>query len=188
MNYANADLIMPFPTSLRQDAIRIVSALPEPPRTSRTFSVRVGEETLSIPDRIYHDPGLVNSVPFTPMQVELFDCLLTRHHNGFVREKHLAKILGSSHVWIPAFVVRLVGEYVIEILLRIRDGIQGVDPQVYQGFLKDNPDFYLITKQRVVSYWHCYYKSQRREDYPGFQIVEYFERLITASNGAPGSR
>ena len=61
------------------------------------------------------------------------------------------------------------------------DGIQGVDPQPYHKFLMDNPDFYLITKQRVLSYWDCYYKSQRREDYPGFQIVEYFERVMTAS-------
>ena len=136
---------------------------------------------MSIPDRIYHDPGLIDRAPFTPVQVELLDCLLTRHHDGFVRDEHLAKILCSSHFWVPAFVVSLVGEHVIEILQRIRDGIQGVDPQPYHKFLMDNPDFYLITKQRVLSYWDCYYKSQRREDYPGFQIVEYFERVMTAS-------
>jgi len=182
MDHTNADLIRAFPEALRQDALRVVSSFPEPSSTSERFSVRLRMETVLIPERIYHDLALIDSTPLTPVQVELLDGLLTRHHNGFVREEHLAKIVGSNRSWIPAFVIRLVGEYVIEILHLIRNNLQNFDPQLYRTFLADNPDFYAITKQRVVSYWYCYYRQLRREDYPGFQILKYFESLVAASN------
>jgi hypothetical protein len=178
MSYSNSDLANAFPASLRDEALRMISMLPQPSWNSKAFSVSVGGEMVFIPYRIYHDPALIDPAQLTPLQGELLDCLLTRHHSGFVREKHLTNILCADHQWIPPFVVHLVGEYIIEILHVIRRNVQNLDPKLYREFLMGNPNFFALTKQRVISYWNCYHPWQRREDYDGFQIVEFFNRLV----------
>jgi hypothetical protein len=179
MNFTNSDLAQAFPSSLREDALCVASALPQPAWDLRIFfSARVGNEAVTIPYRIYHNPAFVNPAQLAPPQVELLDCLLTRHHDGFVREERLGKIICVNHEWIPPFVVQLAGEYVAEILNVIRDNLRNLDPQLYRRFLKGNDAFLALTKQRVISYWNCYYRGQAREDYPGFRIMEFFDHLI----------
>jgi hypothetical protein len=182
MTGSNSALAMAFPSAVRDDALKVSSALPAAPLTAKTFSVSVGGELVQIPDRIYHDPAMVDAALFTDLQLELFDCLMTRHHSGFVREQHLRKVLRSNNEWIPAFVIQLSGEYVIEILCAIRNGLQDLDPSLYRTFLTSNPEFFILTKQRVASYWRCYHSVVRREDYAGHQIVRFFDGLIAPSN------
>jgi hypothetical protein len=174
-----ADLARAFPASLRDDAIAAVSVLPQAPLSPiGTLSVRVVGGDVSIPYRIYHDPALIDTTRLTSRQVELLDCLLTRHHSGFVREEYLARVICLNHDWIPPFVVQLVGEYVVEIIRVIQQNSVKLDAQLYRRFLTDNPAFLAITKQRVVSYWDCYHRWQRREDYPGFQVLAMFDRFV----------
>jgi hypothetical protein len=182
MSDNNSDLALAFPASVRDDALQVASTLPQPSLKTEPFSVRVGGETVLIPYRIYHDPALINPERLTPLQVELLDCLLTRHHSGFVREKHLTNIICSNREWIPAFVVQLVGEYVIEILDSIRKNLDNLDLQLYRGFLTNNPLFLGLTKQRVFSYWDCYHRRQPKEQYAGFRIIELFDRLVSSAN------
>jgi hypothetical protein len=183
MRYSNSDLKNAFPAFLRDDALEVISVLPQPSLDTKTFSVSVGGETMSIPYRIYHDPALIDATHLTARQRELLNCLLTRHHNGFIRERHLPSILCGHDEWIPPFVVQLVGEYVVEILQAVSRNIHQLDPQLYRSFLQANPRYFALTKQRVISYWNCYYRWQRRADYAGFQIVEFLERLVTADQG-----
>jgi hypothetical protein len=151
--------------------------LPETSLSSDSYSVVIGEETVSIPYRIYHDTTLIDLVTLTQTQYELIACLLTRHHSGFVREEYLSKILGCNHEWVPPFIVQLVGEYVVEIIRTINDGIDQLDPGLYQKFLIRNPSFYETTKQRVYSYWDCYHRAEHRGDYAGFRILKFFDNL-----------
>jgi len=183
MSYTNSDLAKAFPAFLRDDALQVVSVLPPPAWNTRTFSVYAGGEPISIPYRIYHDPALIDATNLTACHRELLDCLLTRHHNGFIRERHLAGILSAQNEWIPPFVVQLVGEYVIEILNAVSRNLHHLDPHLYRSFLLENPRYFALTKQRVISYWNCYYRRQRRADYPGFRIVDFLERLATADPG-----
>ena len=179
MSHNNSDLANAFPSSLRADALQVVSVLPQPSWNTETFSVCVSGETLSIPYRIYHDPALIDRTCLTTRQGELLDCLLTRHHNGFIREEHLAVIICANNEWIPPFVVQLVGEYVVEILQVVSRNLDHLDPPLYRRFLRANPKFFALTKQRVISYWDCYYRWQRRADYVGFQIMTFMEHLVT---------
>lgn len=178
MNHSNSNLVAAFPTAVRDDAFVSVSTLPEAPPISHTFSVNIGSETVEIPYRIYHDPTLIHSERLTRTQNELLSCLLTRHQSGFVREENLQVILDSNHEWVPPFVLQLVGEYLIEIIGSIRDNIDRLDPNLYRAFLTRNPAFYQTTKQRVASYWNCFNRDHQRADYPGFQVLEAFDRLI----------
>jgi len=182
MSGSNSDLIHAFPASLREAALEVISRLPQTSWNTRTISLRVGGENISIPYRIYHDPALIDTAPLTAQQTILLDCLLTRHHSGFIREKHLIKIIGCDQDWVPPFVVQLVGEYVIEILSVIQKESVNLNPRLYRTFLVDNPAFFALTKQRVVSYWNCYHAWRRRDDYFGFQILEFFDRLLTKND------
>jgi hypothetical protein len=118
MTRSNSELGDALPAAIRQEAISALSKFPEFPQRLHwdTFSVRVGGEIVEIPTRVYYDPKLIDSLALSSRQKELVDCLLTRHHNGFVRKEHLQRIICSEHIWIPPFVVQLVSEYVIEIL------------------------------------------------------------------------
>lgn len=176
----NSDLAKAFPSSVRNDALEAVSVLPQLTLSTETFPAFVSGERVSIPYRIYHDPGLINPTSLSARQAELVDCLLTRHHNGFIREEHLAKIVRANNEWIPPFVIQLVGEYVVEILQVVSRNLDHLDPQLYQRFLQTNPALFVLTKHRVISYWDCYYRRQSQGDYVGFQIIKFMEHLATA--------
>jgi hypothetical protein len=177
----NSELAMAFPTVVRKDALAAVSALPESSYSRDTFSVRVAGEEVSIPKRIHHDP-LGISIGFrlglrSELEREMLDCLFTRHTDGFVRQNYLERILRSNNDWIPAFVIRLAGEYVIEILQDIERALPHLDRAVYGDFVWNNPAFVQKTKQRIASYWDCYYRSVSQELYPGFRILSFLEEL-----------
>ena len=182
MSDNNGGLALAFPAVVRDEALRMASALPEPSLKTEPFSVLIGGETILIPYRIYHDPALINPAPLTSLQVELLDCLLTRHHSGFVRERHLKNIVASNQEWVPPFLVQLVGEYVIEILDKIWENAGSLDPRLYGQFLRNDPLFFTLTKQRVVSYWDCYHRRQPKEHYAGFKIAELFDRFVDMAN------
>lgn len=178
MHPSNRALINAFPAVVRDAAVRAVSVFPENPRTSKTFSVRVADENATLPCRIYHNPALINTASLSSVEKELVDCLLTRHHDGIVREKHLKQIISRDHAWIPPFVVQLVGEYVIEILQLIQDNLSLLNASVYAQFLQMNPELLARTKQRVASYWDCYHRNVRLEDYAGFRVLDFFESQV----------
>jgi len=146
---------------------------------SRTFTVRIDGEDASIPQRIYHDPERVSTIELTPTQRELADCLLTRHCDGFVRQKMVSRIILSKSAWVPPFVVQLVGEYVVEILDDIRKELKALDVAQYESFLRANTEFLARTEQRSISYWNCYYRHRySREEYPGYQLMSWFRSLV----------
>ena len=49
---------------------------------------------MTIPERVYHDATLIDTQRLSSLQKELVDCLLTRNHDSFVRQKHLERIIG----------------------------------------------------------------------------------------------
>lgn len=177
MSHHNLELVKAFPRIVRSDAIHLVSSLSEPARTSHAFTVSVSGEPVEIPYRIYHDLNSENLDSLTPVQIELWDCLLTRHHDGFIREEYLSRIIQCDHTWIPPFVVQLIGEYVISIVQLVRERIEALPRNLYRDFLAQNPAFYKVTKQRVMSYWDCYYRGLKKADYPGFQVLEFLDQL-----------
>jgi hypothetical protein len=174
----NIALVNAFPAVLRDSAVRAVSVLPENPHSSQIFPVRVADESVALPYRIYHNPALIDRASLSSIEAELVDCLLTRHHDGLVREEHLRRIISRDHIWIPPFVVQLAGEYVVEILQVIQQNLKLLNTTMYTQFLRTNPELLARTKQRVASYWNCYYRNSRREDYVGFRVLDFFESLI----------
>jgi hypothetical protein len=179
MSHSKDELAQAFPSALRHDALVALSALSENRFSSRwrAFSVRLGNELISVPYRIYYDPPVPETLRLTGRQSEILDCLFTRHHDGLIRQKHLARIIRSHDAWIPCFVVPLVGEYVVEILQLIHDNLTCLERSIYADFVRANPEFLALTEQRVISYWDCYYRSIKRDEYPGFLIMNFLKSI-----------
>jgi hypothetical protein len=173
----NRQLQSAFPTVLREEVLAAISALPENPHGVGTFTVRVSGEHLSIPYRVYHNAALIHTAKLSPLQGHLVDCILTRHRDGLIRQKHLTRIVKSTNAWVPAFVVQLLGEYVKEIIQVIYDNIEQLDKALYKEFLQINSAFLALTEKRVYSYWDCYYRSVGKEEYAGFKVLRFFKNL-----------
>jgi hypothetical protein len=180
MARTDLELANAFPSAVRRDALIALSALPEPflPLDSR-FSVRVAGEAVLMPTRIYYDVALIDTHRLSSLQTEIVDCLLTRHHNGFVRQKYLERIVRSANVWVPPFVVQLVGEYVIEILQFIGNNLSSLNTPAYEQFVQSNPEFIALTECRVMSYWNEYYRRSHpdRDNYVGFRLMRFLKAL-----------
>ena len=147
------------------------------------FRVLLAGETVTIPYRIYApepSPGRLEELSF--VQRTVVDCLYTRHHDGWVRQRHAQRIVGHVEAWVAPFVVQLIGEYVDEILQVIHHALVPAltDPgsavnAVYGMFAAENPQFVARTRQRAASYWDCYH----RDRYPAF--THYPGSLLTAA-------
>ena len=176
----NSDLEHAFPSNVRNDVLVALSALPDNPHGVGSFTAQVNGEAVSIPYRVYHDTTLIHVDKLSSLQIHLIDCVLTRHNDGILRQKHLVRMVTSGNPWVPPFVVQLVGEYVVEIIQVIAANLSNLNVSLYARFLRANPDFLALTEQRVTSYWDCYHRSTNRGEYVGFRVLDFFKGLVVA--------
>jgi hypothetical protein len=137
-----------------------------------SFEAVVDGERVIVPYRVYADePPPEVWASLQPVEQVLLHCLYTRHHDGRVRQRHLAHIVTRTEPWIAPFVVHLVGEYVVEIVELIQRSL--TDLRGYGRFAAANPELIGLTYQRAVSYWDCYYRRRYpdRKSYPGIVVI-----------------
>ena len=115
----------------------------------------------------------------TAAQQDIVHCIFSRHHDGFVRQAHALRIYTSVNPWVVPFVLLLIGEYVVDILADIERALGAMPLSLYRDVLRENPSFWTTTKQRVMSYWNCYYRTQypKRTDYVGFRLLQRLQDL-----------
>ena len=182
-------VLLAFPKSLKKDLFELMRRISVHTlhSSNSTFPVQLNAEPISIPVRIYwEEQRLMKPKDLTEIQKTALSCLLTRHHNGFVREKHLKLILNSNYYWVQPFIIQLIGEYVIEIIQHIRNQFLDLNKTNLSGFINENPEFWDLTKSRIMSYWDCYYRKKfngqlsgfTRQEYPGFELVDRIENEI----------
>lgn len=176
----NLKLLNAFPSCLEPEARKAISRLPEDTHFDRHgwYEVNVAGERLNIPVRIYHDLSRISLWRTWGVRRKMLEALLSRHADGFVRQRYLARIIREKKDWIPPFVILLAGEYVVEILDVIWENRACLDRSAYGEFLRANVDLVQKTGQRILSYWDCYYKSIPKKEYVGFWLLEMFRSLV----------
>ncbi|WSQ11536.1 hypothetical protein OG604_29440 [Streptomyces sp. NBC_01231] len=177
-------LMAAFPTRLTDDVQSVLAVMPDARLAPvDPFEVQVQGETVAIPSRIYNEePGADLERPLTGTQQVILHCLYSRHSDGRVRQHHLEQIVASREPWVAPFVVQLAGEYVLEILDAIGQGLADLavpgssQSRLYGEFIAQNPAFFARTERRVVSYWSCYYRWKYAlfATYPGCALMESF--------------
>ena len=119
-----------------------------------TFHIKFQNEILNIPTRIYwEEPKLLEPSTLSQTQINLLNCIYTRHHNGCIREKYLKKIIDSNFEWSSVFILQLCGEYIIEILELAYQHLLKSSNQGILNTITENPQYWALSKNRIVSYW-----------------------------------
>ena len=139
-------------------------------------------ETLHIPQRIYFAPPAESAFGALHLaEQSIVACWFTRHHDGHVRERFLRALTAFDCAWIIAYVVALCGEYVSEVLGYIWERRHLINPIELGRWLRENEPFYARTRNRIVSYWDCYHRSEfpRFDDYMGSHLISFFDASIT---------
>jgi hypothetical protein len=182
MNKQEIDFADAFPSSIRRDMLHLASKLnlickfdPTPP-----IKVIVYGEALYVPGRIYYTKqNLMMGTKLTEAERIAVNAYYTRHHDGYVREQCLRRILTNKENWIVPYVVTLVGEYVIEILDVIYKYKDKLEKEIYRAFIQENKEYMFLIKQKVTSYWNYYYLGKyTKEEYVGFKILKYFDEIL----------
>jgi hypothetical protein len=136
-------------------------------------TVHGGKKT--IPYRIHSSPPpeLFLKLSSTEMRLRVY-CNYTRHHDGFLREKCLKKILGANSMIVTPYIFQLCGEYVEEIIRIIFDNKDQLNELHFQEFIRSNHSYYKKTRDRMISYWDCYYRHQypKLKDYVGSVVSQ----------------
>lgn len=172
-----------FPRALHESAASALSKVSFRTQhpASLFFFPKVAGEIVTIPQRVYFDNlADVEAASLNGLERTIIDLLCTRHENGFVRERSLANVIGLREAWVAPFVIRLLGEYVVEILTLIERRRDELDPAIYADFLVHNARFFEATRSRVVSYWDCYYRSDcpKFRCYVGSRLIDFFDGLV----------
>jgi hypothetical protein len=154
----------------------------------------VNGEPVSIPKRIYNpEPPARLAAELSRTEMLVLASIYTRHHDGFVRQRWLARLLAADQAWAAPFVVQLLGEYVIDICHDIEAfaRTETTDPQALHHhlstFLDDNRAFAALTRQRAISYWSRYYRSLHcsRDTYPALTALSMLSdspRALTSAD------
>lgn len=173
------DVLSAFPAHHRREAVALQQFIESSSlqRSRDLFTVDWLGETLAIPERIYFE-SLLPPRGFSGTEQLMLDCLLARHHDGHVREASLRRVLDCRQAWCAPFVVRIAGEYVIEILQVIEAHLSELDAEAYGRFVRDNRPFQKKTNDRIVSYWRLYHRASwpNFACYPGGRIASWLEQ------------
>jgi hypothetical protein len=165
-----------FPTSLTTEVNSLLDKLNliTEHKSTECFLIDLDGQTINIPYRIYYDEPIQQNL--TDTETFLLDCIFTRHHNGYVREKTLRRIITTDDYVATPFIAQLLGEYVIEIVTVIKNNLSLTQLDNFIKLKKDNPQFFKMTEKRVQSYWDCYYKEKtKKTNYVGFLILKLME-------------
>ncbi|MFD2907873.1 hypothetical protein ACFSX9_03900 [Flavobacterium ardleyense] len=177
-------LLNAFPVDLKQDVEIVADFL-----IDKNFDIhpKVEQEIildgqkLIIPGRVYFDiPTDTAGNSLTINQQTILNCIYLRHHNGFVRQQQLEKLIYNvKDYYVIPFVFQLLGEYVMEILEVADKHINDKTINNYLKFFNENPTYRQQTESRMISYWDVYYrrfKYNKLKEYIGRKIFDRIKK------------
>ena len=128
--------------------------------------------TIVVPYRIYFDDVSEMVLDdLTPTEQQVLHCIYSRHSDGFVREYHLKKLLENDiEDFVVPFIIKLSGEYVLELLELIYSSLENKDTIKFKKFAKENKLFMKNEYDHMVSYWSSYYRNIDFDHYVGKKL------------------
>jgi hypothetical protein len=167
-----------FPLSLVRDLCAVLDILPLEStelEMSSFFNVQHNGESLEIPYRLYYnEPSLQAEQTLTTTQRTILDCIYTRHHNGYIRQRRLESLADKNLYWTTPFIIQLLGEYILEIIDVLDKKSRDPDLDNFKKFAIENPSYWQLIECEVISYWNEYYRSRfpKFQDYVGKVVLD----------------
>ncbi len=162
-----------FPAGLKSDVDAVLTAMPPSLGYERVSGpqVSIEGERIELLSRLYSpEPPDDATRGLSDRQRLILSCLYSRHHDGYVRQRHLSGLQGDEP-WVPHFVLQLVGEYVIEICQVALDRVGAIPRASYEAFAAENEEFVALIRRRVVSYAREYHRPMDFVDYPAYRFM-----------------
>ena len=188
-------LLKSFPTELKSDVESVIRILPLEKNDVKLcegqvhkvehlvhpteLTIKVNGEQLTIPCRLYFDePDIDSENNLTERQKVILNCIYLRHHNGYLRERRLKKLVDMTEKWIIPFTIQLLGEYVFEILEVLNIQINEKTIGNYYSFVEENSKYWQQTESRMISYWNEYYRGKfpKLKEYLGTALVKRIKK------------
>lgn len=188
-------LLNSFPTELKSDVESVIKILPLGNNDVKLcdgqvhkvdnlihpteLTIKLNGEQLTIPYRLYFDePDIDSEKNLTDRQKTILNCIFLRHHDGYLRERRLKKLVNKEKKWIIPFTIQLLGEYVYEILEVLDEHINENTIDDYHSFTVENPRYWHQTESRMISYWNEYYrwKFPKLKEYLGTELVKRIKK------------
>ncbi len=172
-----------FSKELHSDVKEVINILPiKEDCISENYTIYLlNNENLKMYSRIYFDePSQELIDKLTSKQKIILNCIYTRHHNGYLRQQKVEKLIDSNEYFVTPFLIQLIGEPIFEILVPINDSVDK-NTKNYVKFMEENQPYWNLTKSRIISYWNEYYRKEHKnlKNYIGYMIVEKIENYTT---------
>ena len=137
----------------------------------------IKKESIFIPGRIYTAENLkINEINLSEKQQTILNCLYLTHNDGYLRQQKLELLKDKYDDFVIPFKMKILGEYVIEIINDLEKHINEKTIKSFINFIRENPNYWRLTKSRIVSYWGEYYKNNSKlKDYVGYKIIKTLE-------------
>ena len=166
-----------FPKELSQDVNAVINIIPYEKFTSRILlrkikiNILLNGEKINIPYRIYFDEPK-DIIELNSNQEIILNCLYSRHHNGFIRQKCIEKLLENKNYWITPFFVQLFGEYIYK-MMEIFNVYLNKNMDNCIKFFSENNNYWKKIESKVSSYWDAYYRKEcpKYNKYLGKEII-----------------
>lgn len=171
-------LINSFPIELKSDVEIVFDILIDKDFESNILDAAeliFNKQKLLIPARIYFNkPTEIIYQSLTTKQQTILDCIYSRHKDGFIRQKSLEQLVDKKDTFIIPFIFKLLGEYVLEILVVADKHINENNIEAYLDFFEENQQCRQYTECRMISYWNVFYryKYNKLKDYLGYKIFK----------------
>jgi len=146
------------------------------------WKIKLDNEVLTIPYRVYfNEPIIEDEKRLTEIQKLILNCIFLRHHNGYIRQKRLEQLNGKTEYWLVPHTLQLLGEYVFDILQELDKQINDKTIDNYRRFVNENPEYWVLTQNRMISYWNIYYRRDwpKLKEYLGYQIADKIKKANT---------
>ncbi len=181
INENNRNVLMnSFPSELQNDVEIVINFLNNEKleiHSDLEKPIFINGETIIIPKRIYSNEPIKNyENELTATQNVILNCLYLTHNNGFLRQKRLEILKDNFEDFAIPYKMKVLSEYVIEIITEIESQINEKSVGSYLKFIRENPKYWNLTKSRITSYWGEYFKRNcKLKDYVGYRIIKKIE-------------
>lgn len=172
-----------FPIELKKEVLEVECLIP-----FQTYgNVSIGEseqyiqyclngDTICFPYRIYYfeiEDTVFHNLSFQKQMIA--HCIYSRSCDGFVRQKHIEKLLLNEYEsWAVPYIVKVCDEYVMEILESVYHLLQKQDTTQIKKFCLENTDLFCRSYARMISYWNEFYRDRcfRFHNYIGKKLFQ----------------
>ena len=136
------------------------------------IEVYLNRNIIKIPYRIFLEEvkdEIIEKLNHT--QKIILYCLYTRHHDGFIRQKYLEKIINENSYFITPFIIQMIGEHVSELIVIIDKYLEN-NILNYRKYINENKHYWKNMRGYIATYWDTY----QRNKYPEYR--KYIGKII----------